>query len=430
MTLEHKLQAAAEPWLAEEELTAGQEAALERLVRRRRKRSWGRWASAATVAASMAATFFFWPVLVSIASGAPLVGPFIAKWAQHDEGAHWAHEKGFVVPVNKSATDKGYTFRVESIMADAARTIIYYTVEGPDLNSSMRSPTLWTNFNLITRAGANGGSGRHDVVDGKLVGAVELWEPLPYPTTLLTVKATQVGDVEGDWSVSFMASRTELDRYAQVVPMDERWQGAGYNFQVGPMLIAPTQTVVEIRGYTDDAVQIREMELVADGEAVQGHGGSYIGPNVGDRSPAHYRWTFDRVHDGTESLILRVTDAVRWQKGGPKVPLSPGTRSEYGGVWYEFEAVEVGANGTGVTIRVPWSDETWKLHGHQRQWVLVDTDGNRHEVSGHSITPDHDSKTGIFRVAAAGSFTPAWLEAEIHAVPVTDTLEIAIPLQK
>ncbi|MFZ5826886.1 MAG: DUF4179 domain-containing protein, partial [Bacillota bacterium] len=292
MNLEQKLAAAAEPWLAQEEESPARIAALEAMVRRRSRRSRNRWVGIATAVAAALCLALFWPTVVSVASGLPVIGPYIARMAQYDQGAYWAERQGYLIPVTASDSSRGYILRVEGVVADPARTIIYYTVEGPDL-AGKRSPSFKITFNGNARPGS--WSGRHEVVDGKMVGELHT-DPLPTPVSQVGLRATEIAGVSGSWSVSFQVSRTELDPLAKTYPVDVRWQGEGYDLRVTSLLIAPTQTVVELEGSVAADLDLRGAELTVGDQVVRAMGASSRGESTpGGGLKSHYRYRFDRV---------------------------------------------------------------------------------------------------------------------------------------
>lgn len=435
MSLEQHLKAAAEPWLDREKMDPARAAALENLVRRRARRAGTRWFGLGVSAAAVAAAAIFWPVLVSVASGTPVVGPYIARMAKYDQGAYWAEQKGYVVPVGKSDSDNGYTFRVESIVADSARTVVYYTIEGPNLEGS-RFPRMHVDFNLSRSRGGSGG--RHEVVDGRMVGELHLL-PLPTPVSAVRISVREIAGVAGNWTVSFMASRTELDHLARRVPVSHRWQGDGYDLQVTNLLIAPTQTIIEMEGTLAPDLEVRGAELVADGRTVQWHGAQTSGsrppghgispPGQGDRA-VQYRWAFDRVDSGdAAALLFRLTDVVRWQDGGPVLPLEPGARAEDGDLWFAFESVTPREGGTVVSVRIPWGDTTWRKNVDYADWVVIDADGTAHPAPSFGAWPAGDGTARMEIQVRAKLEDPVRLEARKRAVPVPDSFELHIPLQ-
>lgn len=319
MSLQQQLKSAAEPWLAAQTLAPERAEQLAVLVKRRARRRWLPRLGGVAAVAMLACMGVFWPVVVSLASGVPLVGPYIASRARFDQGAYWADQKGYVVPVGKAASGQGYTFRVESVMSDAARTVVYYTVEGPNLKAPMHPPELESTFNMMMHPD-QGWSGGNEVVDGRIVGHLDM-QALPLPTTLVRVSMQSIAGVRGNWSVSFLASRIALDQLARAVNVGQRWQGDGYDLTVRRVLLAPTETVVELDGSAAAGFEIRGAELSANGKVVPG-GPAFITIPTHGVQPVKYTFRFDRLEGQPDLLTLRLTDVVRWR--GPDVTTHPG----------------------------------------------------------------------------------------------------------
>lgn len=422
--LEQSLKAAAAPWLDEGSLSPDRSAALAALVRRRhRSRILRRWMGGAATAAAVVLAVLAGPLLVAVASGAPVVGPFIARMARYDEGAHWADQKGYVVPVSKSATDQGYTFRVESVMADSARTVIYYVVEGPDLERLRPFPHPRPRFNLKHPSGGSSGGG--ELADGRLVGKLE-YPPLPTPTALVSLDLTQVGNVAGDWSLSFMASRLELDRLARVIDLNRRLTGSGYDLTVRRVLLAPTQTIVEIEGTVAEGTELRPFAtLTVSGTAVKQHNTQYTwGGTV-----VNHRFAFDRIDpDAAGEAIMTLTGLVQWQEGGLTLDLKPGSRATHGEFSLEFAGIEQVDGKTKVAVRIPWTKENLLKHQDFADWSVLDTEGKRYPAGG-SVRDPKDGFALLTFVVEGAVKNPVRLQSGRFAQPVPGEFTVRFPLK-
>lgn len=431
MTLEQQLSAGAEPWLAAEELASDRVAHLEALVKRRsRWRRLLRMSAATGAAAVITGVVMLRSVVVSLASSAPLVGPFITRWAQHDQGAYWAEQKGFVVPVGKSATDQGYTFRVENVVADSARTLIYYTIDGPDLSHSTFLRRLDVTFNYRDAFEDWGWGGNDEVVDGRIVGSIEL-APLSHPVTQVGIQIEQIGEVKGDWQVSFMASRETLDRMTRAVPIEKQWKGEGYDLTARGLVQAPTAVAVEIGGTAGMDFEIRQAELVVDGHTVEAQSGASNGQMAQGGVPTvNYRFLFDRLAGEPESVLFRLADVIQWQDGGPAIDLRwPGQRVEYGAVWYELSSVELKGDRTDVVMQIP-PEYPWLAHIDFRDWVLTDSAGKEYTAGPQTVKPPGSNPTAEMRVSFPAAVQGAVrLEARQHAEPVPGPFEVTIPMK-
>jgi hypothetical protein len=430
MHLEEQLRATADVWFSEQMLSSQRAGQLERLIQgASRRRRLARVAVGAAASGLLAAALN-WPAVISVASEAPLVGPFITRMADHDRGASWADSKGFVVPVDKAVTDRGYTFRIESVAADASRTIVYFTIEGPDLTAASAPTDLLATFNRSPAPRDGHGSMRWDVVDGRIVGQVNL-APLPHPTTLVGLSAADIGGVTGRWSVSFMASRTALDRLTRTIEVGKHLQGDGYDLTVHRILLAPTETRVEMTGIAAESFDLLGIELLADGLPVPLHGGAWGGhakTTAGETHPMKFDLPFERVDGEAKQLTLRLTGVRRWVPGGPVIDLTAlHSTVQFDGVSFSLSAVSADEGETTVALMVPGGDEAqtraWRDFA---DWVLIDAAGTEHPVqAGRSAT---ESLPMTFTVREEVQ-TPVRLEARRHTEPATGTVELSIPLE-
>lgn len=500
MTLEQRLRRSAEGWLAEAVLSPDRSAQLERLVRQRAgRRQRNRWVRVAAVAATVASVGFFWPVMVSVASDIPGLGEIIARWAGVDRGIEWAAENGYVIPVGKSATDKGYTFRVESVTADAARTEIHYVIEGPGLTPTMLPPRIDCTFNNLLGAGESANS--FVLEDGRLLGHATL-PPLPHPIALVGLTVPEIAGVQGNWTVSFLASRTELDKLTRTVdvpqalrtgdahtttppppasssseqtqaetapaphstqpapssdppeegdytlpdipltptgepplltdrtiPVESTWKGDNFSIVVKRLLLAPTETVVELNTIAPGVFSIRGYELVANGKPVPFKRGN-------QRFDGYSTFVFDRLDGDPAEVTFRVKRLFIRQQGGPVIDLGrPGVRSTYDNFWFEPEPLRIENGESILAIRYgtldfspppPINDpETFSL------WRLMDAEGDLVPAytTGYAEV-DPDSTTKILEFHIPGEIQGlSVLKAMYHAVPVPGEFEVTIPLK-
>lgn len=437
MSLEQQLKQSAEAWLAEEVLPADKANLLVNLVRQQAGMNRNRFATrrlklALGGVATAAAVFggvLFGPVIVGMASGTPWVGPYIARMAKYDQGAYWADQKGYVVPVGKSVTANGYTFGVESIVADAARTEIYWVVEGPELQESSVSPTIETTFNLSHPNG--GSSARWEIVDGKLTGSTTL-PPLPTPTARVSFSLREIAGHKGDWSITFMASRAELDKLTRTIAVGQPLKTEGADLMVRQVILAPTETTVELEGTTAPGFTIRKLELLADGVPVPEHGAEYSIATQQD-SKFSARWRFDRVDGEPASLTVRIADAIVWKEGGPSIELTPGNRTTYGDYWFEPVSVSAANGETTVRLRVPFTPEQ-----NLTDWVLVGSEERRLAATDYaeympqgSIAPHPSGEGWQMELTFPGEMPDALrLEARLQAQMLSAPLEVQIPVRK
>jgi hypothetical protein len=368
--------------------------------------------------------------VISVASGAPLVGPFISRVANKDQGAFWAESKGFVVPVDNAVTNHGYTFRVESVVADASRTIIYFTVDGPDLTIASAPLEIAATYNRFAAPRDGYGSMRWEVLNGRMVGQVNL-APLPHPTTVVGITASNIAGVEGEWSVSFMASRTKLDELTRTIDIGKRLQGDGYDLIVHRILLAPTETRVEMSGTAAESFDLRGIELLADGQLVNSHGGAWGGHATTTATEAHpmkFDLPFERVDGEPKTLTLRLIGVKNWISGGPAIDVTaPGSTVHYDGVTFILESVSAAEGERSVALAIPGGDAAQtRAWSDFADWVLVDANGSEYPVkAGRSAS---DSTPMLFTFQGVVN-SPLRLKARRHTVAATGNVEISIPLR-
>ena len=132
----------------------------------------------------------------------PLVNEYI-RGLSNDYGAQWAEQFGYLEPVGKSKTTRGYTFRVVSVLTDPLRTVVYWTISGPDLGqASVLLPTA--TFNLRRTDVLPWGHFEH--MGDRIGGHINL-PPLPNPKTVVRLSLTRIGiDGPGGQSPSWHPS--------------------------------------------------------------------------------------------------------------------------------------------------------------------------------------------------------------------------------
>lgn len=417
MSMEQQLQHTAESWLAEETLSADRAAALEKLVRSRAARRLRfRWGVTAAAAAA-AVVLVVGPVVTGLASNLPVVGPYMAKFAFFDRGANWANEQGYVLPVGKQVTADGYTFRVDGVLADAARTEVFWTIEGPDLSERLH---FEASFGLAKEARVQ--ATRSALVDGRLVGSTSL-NPLPKERATVTLRLVEVGGVKGKWDVSFEASRAALDNLTRTLPVGQEIKGDGYALTVKELLLAPSETVVRVGGTGDRPLEILSAQLLADGVRVQEHADQSGWRGLPDGSGSgSWDLVFDRVEGEPIQLTLRLEQLGRVEPGGPSFDLTrPDAAAEADGIRMQVQSVETGGGHTKVTLAVSGGTH---LHRRFYDWVLTGAGGKTYEHPSVSVPADNRSMVITFKGEAA---SPAKLAAGRTVRTIARDVQVTLP---
>jgi hypothetical protein len=366
MNLEQQLKQAAEPWLAEEPLSPERAEALVKLVHTLSRRPRSRWGTVAAAAAA-AVLLVGVPVVTGIAADLPLIGPLISRMVVFDRGMEWANEQGYITPVGQQSTAKGYTFRVEGVMADAARTKIFWVIEGPNLSGAgydIQVPSApQRGWHIIHH---------NEMIDGRLVGSTTVG-PLPEGKADIMLRLVEVAGVKGDWSVAFEASRTALDPLTRTVATAKKVEGEGYALTVQGVLFAPTETVVRVEGDAKGDIEILSAKLLADGVPVSPHAAVNYTKNESGLFGGKAQLIFDRVEGEPAELTLLIEELGQRERGGPVLDMTkPGATAEAEGSAFTVRSVVAQHRRTTVTLDVTGTD-TYLTH--RFDWVLSGAGG-------------------------------------------------------
>lgn len=423
MNLEQQLKSTSEAWLNEESLAPAASARLTQLVKQRtRRRGLQRWGAVAAGLLLIGTGGLYGPIVTSVASDLPWVGGYIQRMVGHDDGVVWAEGQGYVVPVGKTVTKDGYTFTVDSILADGVRTEVFWSLAGPGLEREVRIPTLQYSFNH--RRGTEGHSASHQFVDGKVIGKFSL-PPLPHPVTVLGLDLKGLAGVEGDWSISFTASRQALDPLTRVVEVNQSLKGEGYDLKVTKVTLGATATIVEMEGETAAGFDLNEAELVGGARA---HGASgHADTARNGRTKQFYRFEFDRLDPVPESLLLRFANVTQLREGGPVLPLQPGAKAEWQGTTFTYDSMQVVDGVTEVQLLVETKGESKELIRRFPTWAIRTSSGATIESRGLGGNGGTPAKVTVrFNGAISDGVE---LQAVRYAEPLPGPFEIKIPLQ-
>lgn len=423
MNLEQQLQSTREAWLSQESLDPAGSSRLEQLIRKRsRQRQLRRLGTVAATILVVGTGGLLSPLVTSMASDLPWVGGYIQRMAANDQGVVWAEGQGYVLPVGKSVTKNGYTFTVDSILADGFRTELFWSMAGPNLTEPISFPDMSYRFNLTDNPG--GWTGGHELVDGKVVGHATL-PPLPHSVTTVGLSLPEFGGVKGDWSLSFVASRRALDPLTQVLKVNQPLKGEGYDLTVTGVTIAPTGTTVAVEGELAPGVEIREAELVG-GSSVQGYEGRSTTDRTG-RETMTGHFDFDRLDSVPETLTFRLNAVSQLRAGGPVLPLQPGAQAEWHGTTFTFESVTIGGGMTKVQLWVKPAREPKSLGRDFPEWALRTQSGEVVHVEGLGTSPQEPI---LMTLSFPGEVKDAVrLEGLHYAEPLPGPVEVKIPLK-
>ena len=429
MSLEERLAATAEQWLAEETLSEAQAGGLAGLVKNRARRRQSRWLVA--VAAALAALVIMPVVSPGARAWAEETFPWLARYmgrqAQVEPGWAWAEAHGMFQEVLAVAHDQGYTFRVHSVLADPTQTTIIYTVEGPDPGPA----NFWAGerdtirFNGRDFVGGGGGAG--EIMDGVFVGNVEV-DPLPAERGTLTIALQQIGDVKGSWRVSFPVSRAPLSELTRTIKVNQTLPVAGGTLEVTEVQVLPTQTVVHLRyegpAPAPDFLGTEAAQLHTNAGRVQSRGMSARGSgDPAGQTVNEYRLAFQPLPTGATTVALRIRSLYTVDRTARlSLPLESGATAAVDGL--PAVRVEVEAPGR-ATISLTVDGKAPNPYGG---WHVIDDQGTAYpaQASGSSSGSTY-TRTIQYDKLPPGRRAVA-LEAREVWRQVAGNWEVAIPL--
>ena len=320
-----------------------------------------------------------------------LVGDYIGKWSNLEKGWQWADENNMFQEVIAVKSDQGYTFRVHKVLADPTQTTVIYTVEGENPQHPLSGMEIRFDGARIT--GGMGGRGDiGNVTNGVLVGSFELSGGLPKQSGIMELIIRRLGDVQGDWSVSFPVTSAPLDELTRIVEVNKDMEVANGMLTVEQLVLAPTQTVVKLRykgeGQRPDLIDINSIwMLITPTEIIESRGVSGSGELVDNRWEQTYELRFQRLDVIPETVTLKLSGRI-YRQGETRVmfdssqtAIAPDGRK----IYYD-NLVEEGGKGK-VTILFstdehnPWP---FDISG----WKILDDKGGLHRT-----TPGSGSQT-------------------------------------
>jgi len=214
----------------------------------------------------------------------PVVGRYIANWSGIEKGWQWAEEHEMFQEILASKTDQGYTFRVHRILADPTQTTIIYTVEGK--NPAGITQRLGGHDILFNgRFFASGMGARGDIMDGVFLGSIELSDGLPEESGTLKLPVRQIGNMQGNWDVSFPVTRAALTELTRSVPVNQSTAIPNGTLFIEELVLVPTQTVVKLRYQGEEHapdLTTLGVKLGTPNDLVKPRGGGGHGTRVGD----------------------------------------------------------------------------------------------------------------------------------------------------
>lgn len=392
-------------WAENGNLPADKSAELANLVRhlsaKEKSRWWQRTVASLIVAVLVMLLITNSPTVRSWAvENFPIVGEYIAKWSNLEKGWQWAIENEMFQEVLVASTDQGYTVNVHKVLADPTQTTIFYTVEGENPQRVLNGITIY--FNGEPFFGSGGGRG--EIIDGIFVGSYELNRGLSQDNGIMSLRIRQIGDVQGNWDVSFPVTRAILNDMTRIIEVNKNMEVANVLFQppfkinssprvnkepeaangiltVEQLVLAPTQTVIKL-SYKNEGqshnlfVPEEAVSLITPKGSLKRRGGSIRG--IGQAY--EYELRFQQLDQVPETIILKLSGLV-YQKGETRLPLisqqvaeAPDGRIVYLDKLMEKEQIGQAEIRYTIDKQNPWPYDTLS-------WQVLDDQGELHRTT-------------------------------------------------
>lgn len=328
----------------------------------------------------------------------PMVGKYIAKWAETEKGWRWAEKNQMFQEVLALSKDKGYTFRVHQVLADPTQTTIIYSVEGSnptDIHLDL-SRTSFEGKWFSHRYG-----GRGDLIDGVLVGSMEL-DPLPQETGTLKLIVRRIGKTEGNWDVSFKVDRKLIGDLTRTINLNNKIEVPGGNITIQELIIAPTQTVVRLYykgvGPGPDLNNAdNDIRLIGTDGPVAPRGGNSRGSQTPNGNwEQEYQFDFQRLDPVPAYVTFEFSGRI-YRQGETRIPLEKGKNviTPTGQEITVEKVISQGSHGeitlSSSTGKVPWSVDL-------PEWQVQDNEGEIHRtrpLNASSTTVSAKEVTGV-----------------------------------
>ncbi len=376
-------------WAADNILPAAKSLRLEQLVRdlaKKEKRN-----QRLKILGSLAAAVVIFITIITTSPGThswavenlPVVGQYIANWSGIEKGWQWAAEHEMFQEVLVAKTDQGYTFRVHRILADPTQTTIIYTVEGRNPASITTRGFSGHDILFNGRSLASGMGARGDIMDGVFVGSLELSDGLPGENGTIKLLVRQIGNVKGNWDVSFPVTRADLAELTRSVSVNQSTAIPNGTLFIEELVLVPTQTVVKLRYKGEEHapdLTSRVVKLITPSGLVEPRGGDAHGTRVGDAWEQTYDLEFQRLDPVPQEVTLELAGRV-YQKCETRIPLS-GKQSSFAPDGREVQIIDLLQNRrTGEATISYVTDEKNPWPFSIPEWQVLDEQGKMHRTN-------------------------------------------------
>lgn len=185
----------------------------------------------------------------------------VVELIQGDSTLTSAMNHEFIQPVNQSQSKDGYTLKVDGIMADQQRVVIFYTAEGPDVskdafiteyqvadgNGETLQALIGSNYYSLgkTETERDSENSIHDMIDITMADGVLVPSEIQFSLKL-----------GGEWrKVNIAVDHSRFDRLREEITLNKTIDIGGQHFVVEKALVTPLQASVTIRRVSDSRVR-------------------------------------------------------------------------------------------------------------------------------------------------------------------------------
>lgn len=240
----------------------------------------------------------------------------------------------------------GVTFKVNGVMTDENRMVLYYTItsnkgniDQPELSYN---PLKITGF--FTNSRFEGGGGMVNQDNTAIKGTYSFEPPSPFAKELTlhfngTYKKIQF---------NYDPSKAMGSSIKQAINKDVLVDGGVIDFQ--SITASPTLTVIKGSTNVKEIGQVlqpfAEVSLIANGETVEQSGRGYSSSSKGYT----FELKFDALPHDLKSLQLKVNEFIGYDELNKKVPLKEGEEIDLFGKKLTIKGVSVGSEKAEVTV--------------------------------------------------------------------------------
>ncbi|UNC92115.1 DUF4179 domain-containing protein [Candidatus Contubernalis alkaliaceticus] len=324
------------------------------------------------------------------AENIPIINRYIGEWTEIEKGWEWAEEHDMFQEVLVSTTARGYTVNIHKVLADPIQTTVFYSLEGSSPKPVYFDEILFNGSKFVTGMGARG-----DVIDGVYVGSME-FDPLPEYNGILTFIIESIGDIKGNWQVSFSVTREPLSQLTRSVLINKEFEVPAGLITVEELRLAPTQTELVIKYHGDfhgPDLSSRFVTLSLDGNEVGSRGGGGQGTLQEDGTwKEQYQVHFQPLEGLSQDSVVTIgLSGLLFHEGETILPFK-GDRSSQSPDGRRVKIVEFDTNNEKgkavISVEVDEKNPDPFLISY---WQVIDDEGSIHMTEFPEVTGQSES---------------------------------------